>query len=172
MPLLEILEATHNFDTELLIGEGGFGKVYKGTLPDGTKVAVKRSDPKHGQGLPEFETEISVLSKIRHRHLVSLKGYCEEESEMILVYEYVEKGTLRDHLYDLKENPKRSSKLSWKQRLEICIGSAKGLHYLHTSSTGGIIHRDVKSTNILLNENYVAKVADFGLSGSGHLDQN
>jgi serine/threonine protein kinase len=175
MPLLQILDATHNFDTKLLIGEGGFGKVYKGTLPDGTKVAVKRSDPKNGQGLPEFETEILVLSKIRHRHLVSLIGYCEEGSEMILVYEFIEKGTLRDHLYVLKENREMSSKrskLSWKQRLEICVGSAKGLHYLHTSSAGGIIHRDVKSTNILLNEQYVAKVADFGLSRSGHQDPN
>ncbi|XP_062155881.1 probable receptor-like protein kinase At5g24010 [Alnus glutinosa] len=175
MNLLEIQAATHNFDAKLLIGEGGFGKVYQGTLRDGTKVAVKRSDPKHGQGLPEFETEILVLSKIRHRHLVSLKGYCEEGSEMILVYEFIEKGPLRDHLYDLKEKPEGSSKrskLSWKQRLEICIGSAKGLHYLHTSSAGGIIHRDVKSTNILLNEQYVAKVADFGLSRSGPLDPN
>ncbi|KAG2724297.1 hypothetical protein I3843_01G010200 [Carya illinoinensis] len=173
MPLLEIQDATHNFDPKLLIGEGGFGKVYKATLKNGMTVAVKRSDLKHGQGLPEFETEVLVLSKIRHRHLVSLIGYCEERSEMILVYEFMEKGTLRDHLYDPNEKSKRSSKrskLSWKQRLEICIGSAKGLHYLHTCSHGGIIHRDVKSTNILLNKNYVAKVADFGLSKSGPND--
>ncbi|XP_041029013.1 probable receptor-like protein kinase At5g24010 [Juglans microcarpa x Juglans regia] len=173
MPLLEIQDATHNFDPKLLIGEGGFGKVYKGTLQNGMTVAVKRSDPKHGQGLPEFETEVLVLSRIRHRHLVSLIGYCEERSEMILVYEFMEKGTLRDHLYDQNEKSKRSSKrskLSWKQRLEICIGSAKGLHYLHTCSHGGIIHRDVKSTNILLNKNFVAKVADFGLSRSGPND--
>ncbi|KAG6729109.1 hypothetical protein I3842_01G010000 [Carya illinoinensis] len=173
MPLLEIQDATHNFDPKLLIGEGGFGKVYKATLQNGMTVAVKRSDLKHGQGLPEFETEVLVLSKIRHRHLVSLIGYCEERSEMILVYEFMEKGTLRDHLYDQNEKSKRSSKrskLSWKQRLEICIGSAKGLHYLHTCSHGGIIHRDVKSTNILLNKNYVAKVADFGLSTSGPND--
>ncbi|KAG6666152.1 hypothetical protein CIPAW_01G011100 [Carya illinoinensis] len=173
MPLLQIQDATHNFDPKLLIGEGGFGKVYKATLQNGMTVAVKRSDLKHGQGLPEFETEVLVLSKIRHRHLVSLIGYCEERSEMILVYEFMEKGTLRDHLYDQNEKSKRSSKrskLSWKQRLEICIGSAKGLHYLHTCSHGGIIHRDVKSTNILLNKNYVAKVADFGLSTSGPND--
>ncbi|KAG6729102.1 probable receptor-like protein kinase At5g24010 [Carya illinoinensis] len=173
MPLLEIQDATHNFDPKLLIGEGGFGKVYKATLHNGMTVAVKRSDPKHGQGLPEFETEVLVLSKIRHRHLVSLIGYCEERFEMILVYEFMENGTLRDHLYDPNEKSKRSSKrskLSWKQRLEICISSAKGLHYLHTCSHGGIIHRDVKSTNILLNKNYVAKVADFGLSKSGPND--
>ncbi|KAG6729107.1 hypothetical protein I3842_01G009800 [Carya illinoinensis] len=173
MPLLQIQDATHNFDPKLLIGEGGFGKVYKGTLQNGMTVAVKRSDQKHGQGLPEFETEVLVLSKIRHLHLVSLIGYCEERFEMILVYEFMENGTLRDHLYDPNEKSKRSSKrskLSWKQRLEICIGSAKGLHYLHTCSHGGIIHRDVKSTNILLNKNYVAKVADFGLSKSGPND--
>lgn len=171
MPLLEIQGATHNFDPKLLVGEGGFGRVYEGTLESGMKVAVKRSDPKHGQGLPEFETEITVLSKIRHRHLVSLIGYCEEESEMILVYEFMEKGSLREHLYDPNENSsERSAKrsnLSWKQRLEICTGAAKGLHYLHTCLNGGIIHRDVKSTNILLDEHFVAKVADFGLSRSG-----
>ncbi|KAK4579280.1 hypothetical protein RGQ29_029094 [Quercus rubra] len=171
MPLLEVQVATHNFDSKRLVGEGGFGKVYEGSLQNGMKVAVKRSDSKHGQGLPEFKTEILVLSRIRHRHLVSLIGYCDEGSEMILVFEFMEKGSLREHLYDSNENSsQRSAKrptLTWKQRLEICIGAAKGLHYLHTCLHGGIIHRDVKSTNILLNEHYVAKVADFGLSRSG-----
>ncbi|KAK4416308.1 putative receptor-like protein kinase [Sesamum alatum] len=130
VPFSEILYATKNFDKKLRIGEGGFGKVYKGTMRNGTKVAVKRSEPGHGQGLPEFQTEIMVLSKIRHQHLVSLIGYCDERDEMILVYEFMEKGTLRDHLYVLegecRESTSRST-LSWDQRLKICIGAAKVL---------------------------------------------
>ncbi|XP_071724633.1 LOW QUALITY PROTEIN: receptor-like protein kinase THESEUS 1 [Rutidosis leptorrhynchoides] len=177
MSLNEILEATRNFNVKLVIGEGGFGKVYKGTLQTGQNVAVKRSDSKHGQGLPEFQTEITVLSRIRHRHLVSLIGYCDEGSEMVLVYEFMEKGTLRDHLYNNNSSPSSSPssssslpKLTWKQRLRICIDAAKGLHYLHTGAEGGIVHRDVKSTNILLDSNYLAKVADFGLSRQTPVD--
>lgn len=163
----EIQFATNNFDMEKKIGKGGFGTVFRGTLRNGTEVAVKRSEPGSHQGLPEFHTEIIVLSKIRHRHLVSLIGYCDENSEMILVYEFMENGTLRDHLYDSS-----LPSLSWKRRLEICIGAAKGLQYLHRGSSGGFIHRDVKSTNILLDENYEGKVADFGLSRlSGSPDQ-
>ncbi|KAG6743341.1 hypothetical protein POTOM_054295 [Populus tomentosa] len=162
IPFADVQLATNNFDNSLIIGSGGFGMVFKGVLKDNTKVAVKRGVPGSRQGLPEFQTEITVLSKIRHHHLVSLVGYCEEQSEMILVYEYMEKGPLKRHLYG-----PGCSHLSWKQRLEICIGAARGLHYLHTGSAQGIIHRDIKSTNILLDENYVAKVADFGLSRSG-----
>ncbi|XP_073142176.1 probable receptor-like protein kinase At5g24010 [Henckelia pumila] len=171
--LSEIQSATKNFDPKLIIGEGGFGKVYKGMLRNGTRVAVKRSEPESGQGVPEFETEIMVLSSIRHNHLVSLVGYCDERDEMILVYEFMEKGTLREHLYSEESREKSTprSTLSWEQRVRICVGAAKGIHYLHTGSSGVIIHRDIKSTNILLDEYYVAKVADFGLSRSGPPDQ-
>ncbi|KAF5731169.1 Kinase superfamily protein [Tripterygium wilfordii] len=162
IPFVDIQLATNNFDKSLIIGSGGFGMVYKGVLSDNTKVAVKRGVRGSRQGLPEFQSEITILSRIRHCHLVALVGYCEEQSEMILVYEYMEKGHLKNHLYGSKNPP-----MSWKQRLEICIGAARGLHYLHTGFAQGIIHRDIKSTNILLDENYVAKVADFGLSRSG-----
>ncbi|PWA56466.1 Mitogen-activated protein (MAP) kinase, conserved site-containing protein [Artemisia annua] len=126
----EILLATENFDESLVIGRGGFGKVYRGTIFNGSSTviaAIKRLDSSSNQGTPEFWAEVEMLSKLRHCHLVSLFGYCNHEKEMILVYEYMPTGSLEDHLHKL------ATPISWLQRLKICIGTARGLDYLHTA---------------------------------------
>ncbi|KAJ0488419.1 putative protein kinase RLK-Pelle-CrRLK1L-1 family [Helianthus annuus] len=160
--LSEIQLATRNFDELLVIGCGGFGKVYKGTIyePNLLAAAIKRLDSTSNQGASEFWAEVNMLSNLRHCHLVSFIGYCNDGLEMILVYEYMSNGTLEDHLH------RRQTPLSWVQRLTICIGAARGLDYLHTG-TGikhGLVHRDVKSSNILLHNSWEAKISDFGLS--------
>ncbi|GFZ19221.1 malectin/receptor-like protein kinase family protein [Actinidia rufa] len=167
--LVEIQRATNNFDDALIIGKGGFGKVYKGIINyEATSIAIKRLNAESKQGAREFWTEIKTLSMLRHPHLVTLIGYSDDCEEMLLVYEYMANGTLADHLYKISRNRNgnNTSHLTWEQRLNICIGAARGLDYLH-SNEQSVIHRDVKTTNILLDENWEAKISDFGLSKMG-----
>ncbi|KAF5774468.1 putative protein kinase RLK-Pelle-CrRLK1L-1 family [Helianthus annuus] len=166
----ELSSATDNFDEKWCIGHGGFGKVYKGKFSDGptnTYYAIKRLHFQSQQGATEFWVEVELLSRLRHCNIVPLIGYCNEGKEMALVYEYMQNGTLYDHLH------KNGTVLTWSQRLKICLGAARGLDYLHTG-TGtqqGVIHRDVKSSNILLDRNFAAKIADFGLAKIGPINQ-
>ncbi|XVF15329.1 hypothetical protein REPUB_Repub09cG0142500 [Reevesia pubescens] len=157
---LEYIEiATQKYKT--LIGEGGFGSVYQGTLPDGQEVAVKVRSATSTQGTREFENELNLLSAIRHENLVPLLGYCCEKEQQILVYPFMSNGSLQDRLYG--EAAKRKI-LDWPTRLSIALGAARGLMYLHTYAGRSVIHRDVKSSNILLDNTMCAKVADFGFS--------
>ncbi|KAK9941014.1 hypothetical protein M0R45_017643 [Rubus argutus] len=155
----EMATATNNFNSSAQIGQGGYGKVYKGTLADGTVVAIKRAQEGSLQGEKEFLTEIELLSPLHHRNLVSLVGYCDDEGEQMLVYEFMSHGTLRDHLSVRSKEP-----LGFEMRLRIALGSARGILYLHTEANPPIFHRDIKASNILLDSKFVAKVADFGLS--------
>ncbi|KAH6799598.1 hypothetical protein C2S51_036082 [Perilla frutescens var. frutescens] len=173
----EIQLATRNFSDTHVIGRGGYGIVYKGLIDNGREtVAIKRSKLNSNQGA-QFLAEIETLSELRHVNLVSLIGYCNEKSEMILVYQYLANGTLADHLHELSRNDKDCISLTWKQRLSICIGVGQGLDYLigyknliayNYLHKGSVIHRDVKSSNILLDETLVAKIADFGVAKSLH----
>ncbi|XP_057445097.1 receptor protein kinase TMK1-like [Lotus japonicus] len=156
-------EVTNNFSEENILGRGGFGTVYKGELHDGTKIAVKRMECGMvvEKGLDEFKSEIAVLTKVRHRHLVALLGYCLDGNERLLVYEYMPQGPLSKHLFDWQEEGLRP--LEWKRRLSIALDVARGVEYLHALAQQIFIHRDLKPSNILLGDDMRAKVADFGL---------
>ncbi|KAJ0078515.1 hypothetical protein Patl1_24469 [Pistacia atlantica] len=158
-----IRQLTDNFSEANILGKGGFGVVYKGELHDGTKIAVKRmeSNAMGTKGMKEFQAEIAVLTKVRHRHLVALLGYCINGHDRLLVYEYMPQGTLAQRLFEWRDNC--YSPLTWKQRVTIALDVARGVEYLHSLAQQSFIHRDLKPSNILIGEDMRAKVADFGL---------
>ncbi|KAJ0251932.1 Proline-rich receptor-like protein kinase PERK14 [Hirschfeldia incana] len=155
----ELLEATGGFSEANLLGEGGFGYVHKGVLRNGREVAVKQLKIGSNQGEREFQAEVDTISRVHHKHLVSLVGYCINGDKRLLIYEFVPKDTLEFHLHGNK-----GSVLEWGMRLRIAVGAAKGLAYLHEDCSPTIIHRDIKAANILLDFKYEAKVSDFGLA--------
>ncbi|KAM2173547.1 hypothetical protein ACFX1R_038374 [Malus domestica] len=157
----QIKAATNNFDPENKIGEGGFGSVYKGILLDGTIIAVKQLSSKSKQGNREFVNEIGMVSALHHPNLVRLYGCCIESNQLLLVYEYMENNSLAHTLFGPEEGP---LKLDWSTRLKICIGIARGLAFLHEESPLKVVHRDIKATNILLDQDLNAKISDFGLA--------
>ncbi|CAL9749260.1 probable serine/threonine-protein kinase PIX13 [Musa acuminata AAA Group] len=168
----ELRTATRNFKPEMVLGEGGFGKVYKGCVEEktlnpaksgvGMVVAVKKLNPESMQGLEEWQSEVNFLGRLSHPNLVKLMGYCWEK-ELLLVYEYMPKGSLENHLF---RRGAAFEPLSWSIRLKIAIGAARGLAFLH-SSEKQVIYRDFKASNILLDANYNAKLSDFGLAKHG-----
>ena len=178
----DLAKATDNFSQKNFIGRGGFGIVYKGNLADGTVVAVKRIIESDFQGNDEFCNEVEIISNLKHRNLVPLRGCCvtgedgdydERESQRYLVYDYMPNGNLDDHLF-CSENGIRKQPLTWPQRKSIILDVAKGLAYLHYGVKPAIYHRDIKATNILLDADMRARVADFGLAkqsreGQSHL---
>ncbi|CAA2980479.1 systemin receptor SR160 [Olea europaea subsp. europaea] len=157
----DLLEATNGFHVDSLVGSGGFGDVYKAQLKEGSVVAIKKLIHVSGQGDREFTAEMETIGKIKHRNLVPLLGYCKVGEERLLVYEYMKYGSLEDVLHDKK---KIGIKLNWAARRKIAIGAARGLAFLHHNCIPHIIHRDMKSSNVLLDENLEARVSDFGMA--------
>lgn len=157
----DLLEATNHFDQSNIIGCGGFGLVYKAVLSDGRMVAIKRLSGEHFQIEREFQAEIEALSRAQHPNLVRLQGYCKYKNDRLLLYTYMENGSLDYWLHEKTDGP---TSLEWETRLLIARGAAKGLAYLHQSCEPRILHRDIKSSNILLNEKFEAHLADFGLA--------
>ncbi|XP_039166244.1 proline-rich receptor-like protein kinase PERK1 isoform X2 [Eucalyptus grandis] len=155
----QVEEFTSGFSEANLLAEGGFGRVYRGVLPNGRVVAVKRWRVGSRQGESQFWAEVEILSQVHHRHIVSLVGYCITRSELILVYELVANNTLHLHLHG-----EGQPTLDWPTRLKIALGSAKGVAYLHADCDPKIIHRDIKAANILMDFDFEVKIADFGLA--------
>ncbi|XP_047095393.1 receptor-like cytoplasmic kinase 185 isoform X1 [Lolium rigidum] len=160
----ELANATKNFKPDCLLGEGGFGHVYKGRLDNGQAVAVKQLDRNGLQGNREFLVEVLMLSLLHHDNLVNLIGYCADGDQRLLVYEFMPLGSLEDHLHDI---PPEKEPLDWNTRMKIAAGAAKGLEYLHDKASPPVIYRDFKSSNILLCEGFHPKLSDFGLAKLG-----
>lgn len=156
----ELRTATNNFNLIKKIGRGGFGTVYKGILKNGTEVAVKVLSLDSNQGLREFLAEINAISNVKHPNLVELLGCCVHGPNRILVYEYVENNSIDRVLL----GPRRSVELNWDMRSAICLGTARGLAFLHEELAPRIVHRDIKASNILLDKDYLPKIGDFGLA--------
>ncbi|KAF5194976.1 Receptor-like serine/threonine-protein kinase ALE2 [Thalictrum thalictroides] len=159
----EIERATDNFENSRILGEGGFGRVYKGILEDGKEVAVKVLKRDDQQGGREFLAEVEMLSRLHHRNLVKLIGICIEDHSRCLVYELIPNGSVESHLHGVD---KETAPLDWGARMKIALGAARGLAYLHEDSSPHVIHRDFKSSNILLEHDFTPKVSDFGLAKS------
>ncbi|XP_039066431.1 receptor-like protein kinase FERONIA [Hibiscus syriacus] len=161
--LAEIKAATNNFHPDTIIATSYFGSiVYEGTIDDGTIVAIRRCGSSFGGGASELQlNEVQLLCQLRHPHLVSLIGFCLVEKEMFVVLEYMSRGSLADLLYGVGKD---FVPLTWKHRLQICIDAARGLHYLHTGAKRSVIHHNIKSSNILLDQQRFCKLSDFGLS--------
>ncbi|CAN0877092.1 Cysteine-rich receptor-like protein kinase 43 [Linum grandiflorum] len=155
-----LVSATKDFHPSHKLGEGGFGPVYKGKLSDGREIAVKRLSLSSRQGSTEFTTEAKLLARVQHRNVVGLLGYCVHDMEKLLVYEYVAHESLDKLLF--KSNSK--THLDWRQRFDIIMGISRGLQYLHEDSHNVIIHRDIKASNILLDDRWIPKIADFGMA--------
>ncbi|EXB90894.1 Cysteine-rich receptor-like protein kinase 10 [Morus notabilis] len=155
-----LVAATRDFHATHKLGEGGFGPVYKGKLNDGREIAVKRLSHTSNQGRKEFMNEAKLLARVQHRNVVNLLGYCVHGSEKLLVYEYVPHESLDKLLF--KSN--KREELDWKRRYDIICGVARGLLYLHEDSHNCIIHRDIKASNILLDDKWIPKIADFGMA--------
>ncbi|XP_028779164.1 PTI1-like tyrosine-protein kinase At3g15890 [Neltuma alba] len=159
--LKELHSATNNFNYDNKLGEGGFGSVYWGQLWDGSQIAVKRLKVWSNKADMEFAVEVEILARVRHKNLLSLRGYCAEGQERLIVYDYMPNLSLLSHLHGQHS---AECLLSWSRRMSIAIGSAEGIAYLHHQATPHIIHRDIKASNVLLDADFQAQVADFGFA--------